>query len=803
MNNPAEQLAELMNQRTARGPAGADRDAQIERVANALYAALGARAAPAFARKLRSWAQPVEDVDDLQQLAAVAFIRAWQEGRIRPDEAGQHTAESVSRYLWGLCNKIFLQIVRRQRDALELDAERAPGSLPRSSGLSDLLLEATEADEEQRLWEVLAALQGRCKTEDLVMAWLHGCGFSPGEICLLADVSINMPARALKRVGSSLKELLQLDEEQPDSGPGKGPAARGPGAAAGGPVRAAAQPPPSPAGAKEPWMDIPIELLAQKMYGELAGRMGRSEFRSRLLEQAAAAFSGPDGKGDAGDGSIADELAARRALMRDNGDWTWGLLSKRERIKLLQRDFGLLRGGGSADGGAAQLAALSRLRPKLQEIYQELNLALEEADLDYLLPCADHLASLLDMSSRFTEAQARYEALLNGARRLDSPRLALLALLGLSQAHWRLGSFGTAREEATAARELAVTLCDRRSEAASLQHLGAVETYEGNFNAAREQYALALVLHRETGNRWGEANTLNKMAVAALSQGELAEARELLKQALGIFRELGDRRSEANCLNNLGLVDNLQSDYAGAKLLHAQALSIYREIGERLGEANSLGNLGMVENELCNYAAASEHYSQALVVFRDLGDRRSIALTQSNQAAVEHDQGHFAAARELAQQSLELFRELGDQHGEARALHILANGELEQGRYSAACELYAKALTIRSALGAASGIVDSCPWMASALAGRKDFPAAAILLHGAQKLALELEYDLGPHGQRLLAATQAALDYALSAGELDSAELEALGRRGESMTVEELAAYAMEALTKGTASAEP
>jgi DNA-directed RNA polymerase specialized sigma24 family protein len=378
MSNPGQQLADLMNQGTARGPAGSQSDAHIEKVAHALYATLGAKAAPAFARKLRNWPRLVEDADDLQQLAAVAFIRGWQEGRIRPDAEGRYTAESVSGYLWGLCNKIFLQIVRRQRASVDLDATREVGASEDGGELAAVLLEATEADEEQRLWEVLAALEGRCKPEDVLLAWLHGCGFTPGEICLLADVSINMPAKALKRVGHGLRELLGLETVELATRP------RSPR-------------PATAAGEREPWMDIPIELLAQKRYGDLTGRMGDSEFRSRLLEQASAAF-GPAGvNGGSGGQPTADDLVARRAMMRDSGDWTWGLLTKSERLLLLQRDFGLLKGGGTSDGGAAQLAALNRLRPKLAEIYDELHLALDEADLEYLLPCAGHLSSLLDM----------------------------------------------------------------------------------------------------------------------------------------------------------------------------------------------------------------------------------------------------------------------------------------------------------------------------------------------------------------------------------------------------------------------
>ena len=47
-----------------------------------------------------------------------------------------------------------------------------------------------------------------------------------GAICLLASVSINMPAKALKRVGSALRELLGLAEADRPARVGSGPSCR-------------------------------------------------------------------------------------------------------------------------------------------------------------------------------------------------------------------------------------------------------------------------------------------------------------------------------------------------------------------------------------------------------------------------------------------------------------------------------------------------------------------------------------------------------------------------------------------------
>ncbi|MDQ3024105.1 MAG: hypothetical protein M3R04_06955, partial [bacterium] len=93
-----------MNRGLAEQSAGPPTDAHIEKLAQAVYALLGAEAPRRFSRRLAEQAHLIEDADDLQQLAVLAFVAGYREGRIRPDEAsGAHTAASVSAYLWGAC----------------------------------------------------------------------------------------------------------------------------------------------------------------------------------------------------------------------------------------------------------------------------------------------------------------------------------------------------------------------------------------------------------------------------------------------------------------------------------------------------------------------------------------------------------------------------------------------------------------------------------------------------------------------------------------------------------------------------
>ncbi|MDQ3024104.1 MAG: hypothetical protein M3R04_06950, partial [bacterium] len=81
-----------------------------------------------------------------------------------------------------------------------------------NSELFGELVEGHVADSETRLWEVLEAVVPLCKPEDIVMTYLHGCGFSVAEIRNMMKVSINTPANALKRVGGNVRTLIGLDE---------------------------------------------------------------------------------------------------------------------------------------------------------------------------------------------------------------------------------------------------------------------------------------------------------------------------------------------------------------------------------------------------------------------------------------------------------------------------------------------------------------------------------------------------------------------------------------------------------------
>lgn len=496
----------------------------------------------------------------------------------------------------------------------------------------------------------------------------------------------------------------------------------------------------------------PLELLLAGRYHELVACMRAPTARNLLLQQAAAHVGPPPGMAEV---SGEESLAARQLNFRATGDWSWGLLTAKQRREFLVRDASLLIGSGKPDRGKAQLAAVKKLVAEMGQIFSEFDKALQDDDLDWLVPLAEHLRLLMEIVSKFTEMRERYGLLLDAAQRLSSPRLELLAQLGLCVAHARLGDYSAAGLAGHQARELAIKLSNRHGEALALGKLGIVEFMQGNYSPARQYLAASLAIQHELGDRHGEAGTINNLALVESEQGNYAVARELYTKALVLNRELGNRVFEAKNSANLGRLEYFQGNYPAARELYSQALAIWCEMGNRQSEANALTQLGSVESAQGNHQAALELHTQALAINREVGDRRSAAITLDKLGTIEMQLGRLGAARELLAQALAILWELG-----------------------------AKTLLTGFCLSDARLLVELGCWR-----------AAALTCHGALSCAAQLSYKFEPDIKQELGTVLARLDAAVVAGEISADELARWKAEGAAMSLDELAQFTLQALT--------
>lgn len=537
----------------------------------------------------------------------------------------------------------------------------------------------------------------------------------------------------------------------------------------------------------------PLELLLEGRYQELLARMRNPSVRGQLLAEVLGSVNPQAGVG--ADASIV--LEQRQLNMLAGGDWSWGILTPQQRRQFLIHDARLLGGSGTPDAGAAQLAALMRLRGELGNLYESLDLALQDGDLSWLLPLAKHLASLLEITGEFASMLERYSALLAAAERLANPRLELHARLGLSLALCNLGRYGDAEAEAGTAAQLAAAQDSLALQAAALHLGGSAHAMAADYAAARKLLLQALELRRGQNERRGVIATMSNLAYVEQCQGRRNEATALLQEALGICRELGDCRGEAMFLQNLGALDYGAGNYSEAAELAQQALAIYNTLDDRPGIASALCALGFTEYGAERHADAQVLLEQALGACRTLGDRSSESLaliTLGNLAWLAED-----AATALGQYTLalDLCRESGDRQGEARAMCGLGHHAVMVDNTMEAAGWYAQALALFADIGELPGIADCLVYAAGLLSTRPQpstLLSAARVLATAQIQATVLRHKPDPLDRKIANAVQLRIEAALAAGVLSAAELAQIADQSRSGSLAEEAQAVLQAL---------
>lgn len=187
-------------------------DEYFDKIARLVLELLEGPAGRWVERRSADWPGLLNQAEDIRSLAALGFVQACRAGRIQPDpQTGRHSPASVSAYAFGIVRRLFVNELRaRQRSPAAYRPPLESDREDRDEGL-DPLHGGGGGVEDDGLWELLRSTKGRCRAEDIVMAFLLASGMSVGELRSLLGVSRNTPANALRRVGAELRRRLGLD----------------------------------------------------------------------------------------------------------------------------------------------------------------------------------------------------------------------------------------------------------------------------------------------------------------------------------------------------------------------------------------------------------------------------------------------------------------------------------------------------------------------------------------------------------------------------------------------------------------
>jgi non-specific serine/threonine protein kinase len=151
-----------------------------------------------------------------------------------------------------------------------------------------------------------------------------------------------------------------------------------------------------------------------------------------------------------------------------------------------------------------------------------------------------------------------------------------------------------------------------------LNGAGILANDQGDYARARELLEESLLLCRAAGDKRSIAATLNHLAAVAWFQADHAQHRAISEECYNIYRELGDRRGIARSLAGLGHAAFVRRDYQRALAFYEESIALYRELGEPQGIALTLCQLAAAAWHCGYYQRAYELYAESLVRFRDL-----------------------------------------------------------------------------------------------------------------------------------------------------------------------------------------
>jgi len=466
----------------------------------------------------------------------------------------------------------------------------------------------------------------------------------------------------------------------------------------------------------------------------------RQFFRS--LAMFAGGFSLEAAETIGGSSADADPVPALRADVLDLLDHlvekSLVLVDKQRgpaRYRLLEtmRQYGYERLAASGD--------LDRIRSRHADFF----LALAESE-EAKLTGAEQSAAFarLDLEHDNLHAALRYLV-----ERAETERA-----VRLGAALWRYWwVYGYLEEGADALEALAAFAPSKAAVADAKVQLGAgaIAFYRQDYARASSHYQTSLTLARELGDQSIVAWSLIFLGWLANDVGDYRTARSQCEESLAMCRRIGDRQGIARSLAILALGLVFQGDAEAADPLCTESIAIERELGDRWGTAWAVQHLALVRYLQGDPRAAEDLCEESRSLWLDLGDRRNLAFALVILAALTVERRDFRRAGELFQEVLQIFGELRNRWGLAVTLCLMVIHAAAQEQWTRAYRL----------LGAGS-----------ALGQAINAPAPPLL----QQIV-----------QRALASGPQVFGEAAIAGAL---------AEGQAMTVEQVVAYAREAVSR-------
>ncbi|MDH4044550.1 MAG: hypothetical protein OEY20_13340 [Gemmatimonadota bacterium] len=220
----------------------------------------------------------------------------------------------------------------------------------------------------------------------------------------------------------------------------------------------------------------------------------------------------------------------------------------------------------------------------------------------------------------------------------------------------------------------------------------------GDFGTSRQEALEARALYRARGDADGEMRAANVAAAGAFGLGALNEAEEGFHRAQELARELRDDLMIARCFNNLGNVALYLAQLDAALGFYRIGRAGFERLGFHHGVAETWINTAITWRDTGRHDDALNAADQALEFAERAGASRLVGEALANRGAALAALGEVALGRVQVERALVLVRAEQDRFAEPDVLRILGTIELASRNTTAALRWAREALARATAL---------------------------------------------------------------------------------------------------------
>ncbi|MFN8472627.1 MAG: adenylate/guanylate cyclase domain-containing protein [Anaerolineae bacterium] len=195
------------------------------------------------------------------------------------------------------------------------------------------------------------------------------------------------------------------------------------------------------------------------------------------------------------------------------------------------------------------------------------------------------------------------------------------------------------------------------------------------------------------------SNALNPAAWLAWLRGEYDLARQLSEEAYALSQSTGDLMARARAVRTLASVAMVNSEVLKARSLYEESLDLSREINDLEGIAAGLNNVALTHGMQGDTDYADKLFAEAVEIGKQMKDIRVQARTLQFWAALSFLRGDETAAQEHVREALVLLQRIGDIWYIMLCLLITAGVLSRQGLSDRATRLLAAFETWRTSIG--------------------------------------------------------------------------------------------------------